>query len=134
MTWSSIFSLFHIRNTKSSQVIKSKLKKPEVSQGLPSYHEHAVVRTALCLQNKQGESQQITGGLDLGQKKWGKQKRKRTCIQVYSQTVCRLNVIFIKACTCRRSRLTICWQKDKSPSDLRMYFHSKNTHEEWMEW
>lgn len=46
-------------------------------RGLPSYHEHAVLRTALCLQNKQGDSQQIIGGLDLGQKKLGEAGKKK---------------------------------------------------------
>lgn len=113
---------------KFENSFKSKFEKREVHRGSPSNHKHTVLRTALCLQNKQGDLQQITGGLDSGQKNWGKQERKRTCIQVYPQTVCRLKIIFIKACTCKRSRLAICWQKDKSSADLRMYFYSKNTH------
>lgn len=87
-----------------------------------------ITNTKLCLQNNQGDLQKITGNLDYGSKNRGNQKRKRTCIQVCLQTVCRLNIIFIKACTCGRSRLAICWQKDKSPSGLRMYFYSKSTH------
>lgn len=144
--WKNIFpddfplknlSLSHIRNTKRSQAMetgkfensfKSKSEKTEVPWGSSSYHIYTVLRTALCVQNKQGDLQQITGVLTRASKNWGKQERKRTCIQVYAQTVCRLKVIFIKACTCRRSRLVICWQKDKSPVDLPMYFYSKNTH------
>lgn len=46
-------------------------------QGSPSYHKHTVLRTALCLQNKQGDLQQITGGLDSGQQKLGQTGKKK---------------------------------------------------------
>lgn len=87
-----------------------------------------ITNTELCLQNNQGDLQKNNRESWLRQQKLGKQERKKTCIQVCPQTVCRLNIIFIKACTCGRSRLAICWQKDKSPSGIRMYFYSKNTH------
>jgi len=51
---------------KFENCFKSKFEKTEVLWGSPSYHKHAVLRTALCLQNKQGGLQKITGGLDSG--------------------------------------------------------------------
>lgn len=47
---------------KFENSFKSKIENTEVPQGSHSYHKHTVLRTALCLQNKQGDSQQITEG------------------------------------------------------------------------
>lgn len=114
-------SFFHIRNTKKSlRLWKQESLKILLKESLEWENcleaQPAITNTELCLQNNQGILQKITGNLDYGSKNWGNQEGKRPCIQVCLQTVCRLNIIFIKACTCGRSRLAICWQKDKSPS------------------
>lgn len=62
---------------KFENSFKCKFEKTEGPWGSPGYHKHTVLRTVLCLQNKQHDLQQITGGLDSSQQKLGQTGKKK---------------------------------------------------------
>lgn len=85
------------------------LRAHSVITNILSWEQNCVYKISKVIYNKE---QRV---LTQASKNWGKQERKR--IQVYPQTVCRLETISIKACTSRCSRVAIRWQKGKSPAD-----------------